>query len=83
MVSIVSSVITGFLALLGVIFTSSQGNRRMEHQLDTNQRVTETKLDALAHEVRELKEEAKDIPRLVERVNGIEKRVDKLEGRGK
>jgi hypothetical protein len=81
MVSIISSIITGFLALVGVIFSNVQSNKKVEHQLEVNQAVTTTKLDDLTREVREHSENTRKIPVLEEKVNQIDRRVEMLERR--
>ena len=52
MSNVVGAVITGGLALIGVIITNMMSNKKIENQLVTAQAVTDTKLDALTEEVR-------------------------------
>lgn len=48
---IIGPLITGGLALLGVIITNMMSNSKVEQQLTTNQAVTETKIDELSKKV--------------------------------
>lgn len=48
MESIIAAFVTGALALGGVIITNLSSNRKMEHNLDKAQAVTDTKIDMLA-----------------------------------
>lgn len=70
--SIVTAVITGGLALLGVIITNISGNKKIENQLITNQAVTDTKLENLTEEVRKHNSFA-------DRITTLEVKVDSLE----
>lgn len=81
--SIVSALITGGLALVGVIITNMFSNKSIEHKLELNQAVMDTKLDNLAKEVREHNSNVQQIPVITEQVKSIEKRLDKLENDGK
>jgi hypothetical protein len=70
--SIVTAVITGGLALLGVIITNISGNKKIENQLITNQAVTDTNLKNLTEEVRKHNSFA-------DRITALEVKVDSLE----
>ena len=52
MESIVTAVITGVLALVGVIITNMMANKKIENQLVTAQAVTDAKIEQLTDEVR-------------------------------
>ena len=54
METIVVALITGGLSLLGVIITSNKTTRDVQAKLDTQQAVTDTKLDELTREVRSI-----------------------------
>ena len=56
------SIITGTLTLVGVIVSNIGSNRKMEHQLEVHQAVTETKLESLTDEVRKHNNFASRIP---------------------
>ncbi len=79
MESIWTALITGGLALFGVIFTNVSGNRRIQHGLEKTQAVTETKLEELAREVREHNGFARRMPVLEEQIKVINHRINDLE----
>ena len=45
MESIIGSIITGGLALVGVVFSNLSNNKKIENKLSTQQAVTDTKLE--------------------------------------
>ena len=51
--TIIVALITGGLSLLGAIITSNKTTRDVQAKLDTQQAVTDTKLDELTREVRD------------------------------
>ncbi len=77
--AVLSALITGGLALAGVIITNSSGNRRMQSQLEKCQAVTDTKLDELAREVREHNGFARRMPVVEEQIKVINHRIADLE----
>lgn len=79
MESIVTSLITGGLALLGVIYSNNQANKKTEAQLDKNQAITDTKLEALTREVRAHNNFAQRIPVIEEQIKVANHRIDDLE----
>ena len=79
--TIITALITGGLALLGVIFTSMQSNKKIESQLDKKQAVTDTKIEELTREVREHNNFAKRMPVVEEQIKVINHRIDDLEKR--
>ena len=79
MEGIITSIITGSLALLGVIITNMQSNKKIENQLDKRQIVTDTKLEELTREVREHNNFAKRMPVVEEQIKVINHRIDDLE----
>ena len=80
--SIIASVITGGLALVGVIFTNIMSNQKIEHKLEVNQAITDTKLDNLSKEVKEHNSNVQQVPVLIEKVNNLEMRIDRVEHNG-
>ena len=60
--TIIVALITGGLSLLGVIITSNKTTRDVQAKLDTQQAVTDTKLDELTREVREHNNFARRVP---------------------
>ncbi len=79
MEAIISALITGALALAGVVITTVTGNRRVQHQLEKSQAVTDTKLEELAREVREHNGFAKRMPVVEEQIKVINHRLQDLE----
>lgn len=79
METVLASLITGALALAGVMLTNAQAGERTRSQLERNQAVTDTKLDALAREVREHNNFARRIPVVEEQLSSLRGRVEKLE----
>lgn len=78
--TIISSIITGGLALIGVILTINANARKTDEALKTSQAVTDTKLEELTREVREHNNFAKRMPVVEEKIKVINHRIDDLEG---
>lgn len=78
---IISSTITGSLALAGVIITNLSSNKRIEHQLDKQQAITDTKLEELTREVRLHNNFAQKVPLIEERINIINHELEALENK--
>lgn len=70
---IIVAVITGVLALAGTAIGTFSG-------IKTSQKVNEVKIDALTREVREHNNFAKRMPVVEQKIETIEKRLDKIEG---
>ena len=81
MYSVIAAVITGSLALAGVIITNISGNRSMQAKLEKNQAVTDTKLEELTREVREHNNFARRMPVVEEKLKALEHRVKHLENK--
>lgn len=81
MEGIIASIITGGLALLGVIISNIASNRKIEAELSKAQAVTDTKLEELTREVREHNSFAQKIPVLEEQMKNIDRRLDAVERR--
>lgn len=79
MESIITAAITGGLALVGIIITNLQSNRKIEQQLDKAQAVTDCKIDELTREVREHNNFARRMPVIEEQIKVINHRIDDLE----
>ena len=76
---IISTAITGVLSLLGVLFTNIASNRKIEHRLETQQAVTDTKIEELTREVRLHNNFAQRVPVIEEQVKVINHRLTDLE----
>lgn len=75
-----SALITGGLALIGVIITNIMSARKIEHKLEVAQAVTDTKIEELTREVREHNNFAKRMPVVENEIKHIEQEIATLEG---
>ena len=76
---IISSLITGGLALIGVVLTNISSNSKIQNEMKVNQEVTGTKLEELTREVRKHNNFAERIPVLEEKIKVINHRLDDLD----
>lgn len=76
---IIAAIITGVLALAGVIISNVSSNRRVEASLEKAQAVTDTKIEELTREVREHNGFAKRMPVVEEKLKVINHRIEDLE----
>ena len=76
MESIIVALITGSMALVGVVITNISSNRKIEQQLVTAQAVTDAKIENLTDEVRKHNSFA-------DRITALEVKVANLEKGGK
>lgn len=81
MESIIVALITGGLSLIGVIITSRSSGKKLQHQLEIAQAVTDTKIVELTREVRDHNNFAKRVPILEEKMKVANHRIDDLERR--
>lgn len=79
--TIIASIITGVLALAGVIITNVAGNNKMQNSLDKQQAVTDTKIDELTREVREHNNFARRMPVIEEKIESLDKRITNIENK--
>lgn len=79
MEAIIVAIITGGLALIGVIITNVSGNKRMQYQLEKAQAITDTKIEELTREVRKHNGFAEKIPVITEQIRVINRRIEALE----
>lgn len=77
--TIISALITGGLALIGVIISNMAASSKMEQQLKISQAVTDTKIEELTREVREHNNFAKRMPVIEEKIKVANHRIDDLE----
>lgn len=77
--NIIVALITGGLSLLGVIISNNRTNNKLQHQLETNQAVTGTKIEELTREVREHNNFARRMPVVEEQIKVINHRISDLE----
>lgn len=79
MEAIIAALITGRLALAGVIITNNKNQALTDAKLDKRQAVTDTKIEELTREVREHNSFAKRMPVVEEQVKVINHRLEDLE----
>lgn len=79
MEAIIAALITGGLALAGVIITNNKNQALTDTKLDKRQAVTDTKIEELTREVREHNGFAKRMPVVEEQVKVINHRLEDLE----
>ena len=79
MEAIIAALITGGLALAGVIITNNKNQDLTDAKLDKRQAVTDTKIEELTREVREHNGFAKRMPVVEEQVKVINHRLEDLE----
>ncbi len=79
MESIIVSIITGIITIITVIINTKASNREIQHKLETQQAVFETKLDSLTSEVREHNNFARRMPVVEEQIKVINHRLEDLE----
>ena len=77
--AIIVAIITGGLSLIGVVVSNSHTAQSMDAKLDTQQAVTETKLEELTREVRTHNNFAQRIPVLEEQMKVANHRIADLE----
>lgn len=81
METIISALIAGGLALVGVIITNVSSNSKIETNLAKSQAVTDTKLDILTEEVRKHNNFAERIPVIEHDVALLKEDVKELKSR--
>lgn len=79
MEAIIAALITGGLALAGVIITNNKNQALTDAKLDKRQAITDTKIEELTREVREHNGFAKRMPVVEEQVKVINHRLEDLE----
>ena len=77
--AILVALITGGLSLVGVIISSRRTASQVTHKLETNQAVTDTKIQELTREVRIHNGFAQRMPVVEEQIKGIQHRLTELE----
>lgn len=77
--AIVVALITGGLALIGVIITSLTTAKKNEKAIEISQAITNTKIEELTREVREHNGFARRMPVVEEQIASIKRRLDDIE----
>lgn len=78
-IAIAPSIITGGLALIGVVITNRRTAREMQATLEQKQAVTDTKIEELTREVREHNGFARRMPVVEEQIKVANHRISDLE----
>lgn len=78
MENIISALIAGGLALVGVVITNISSNNKIEANLTKAQAVTDTKLDVLTAEVRKHNNFAERIPVMEHDISQLKEDVKEL-----
>lgn len=79
MEGIISSLIVGGLALIGVILTNLASNSKIQSDMKTSQKVTEARIEELTREVRKHNNFAERVPVIEEQIKVINHRLQELE----
>lgn len=79
--SILCALITGVMTLIGAIMSNRFTANKLQHDLQLNQRVMETRMDELTREVREHNNFARRMPVVEEQIKVINHRLEDLERR--
>ena len=77
--SIIAAIITGGLALVGVVISNNAAADKTQAKISTAQAVTDTKLEELTREVREHNHFAQRVPILEEKIEVANHRIKDLE----
>ena len=77
--AVVAALITGGLALAGVVLTVRASNNKIQRQIEISQAVTNTKVEELTREVRIHNNFAQRVPVLEEKVAVANHRISDLE----
>lgn len=81
MEGIISAVITGILALTGVIVTNIAASRKMRFQIEKAQAITDVKVEELTREVRQHNNFAARMPVVEEQIKVINHRLTDIENK--
>ena len=81
MENIIVALITGGLALVGVIVTNVSSNKKIEQQLITGQAVTDTQIKNLDGKIADLTDEVRKHNSFADRITKLEVKVAELEKR--
>ena len=79
--SVIVALVTAGAAILSNIVLSNKNSREIDHKLETQQAVMETKLEDLTREVREHNNFAKRMPVLEEKMSVANHRIADLESK--
>lgn len=74
--AIIAAIISGGLALVGVIITTMQNGRKIERKLEQQQALNNYKIDELTREVREHNNFAKRMPVVEHEIEHIKEKIN-------
>ncbi len=78
-IAVIPPLITGGLALIGVVITNRKTAQEMQARIEKHQAVTETKIEELTREVRAHNNFAQRMPVLEEKMSVANHRISDLE----
>ena len=76
-ISFLSALAVAIISLIGVVITSNATSKKTDAKLDKTQAIMEVKLQTLTDEVKKHNSFAERMPVLEERVNGIERELER------
>ena len=79
MENVIVALITGGLSFLGVVFSNISSNRKIESNLITSQAITDTQLKNLESKISALAEEVRKHNSFADRITKLEVRMDNIE----
>lgn len=74
--AILGPLVTGIFSVAGITISNIMSNRKVEHTLETQQAVTDTKLEAIQYDLTEVKKMSQDTLTLKERVDSLRRDFD-------
>lgn len=80
--AIISAIISGGLALVGVVITTMQNGRKIERKLEQQQALNNYKIDELTREVRKHNNFAERVPLLEHDIDAIKDKINYLHRAG-
>jgi polyhydroxyalkanoate synthesis regulator phasin len=79
MESIIVSTISAIATIITVILNTRASSRDLSYKLETHQAVIDTKIDSLTSEVREHNNFARRMPVVEEKIESLERRMERIE----
>ena len=76
--AVVVALIAGGISLIGTIITVLSASKKTDQQLRVSQAVTDTKIEELTREVREHNNFARRLPVVEEKVENLQRELDRM-----